>query len=82
MNARLLSKTAAHIGVKLIGRLHACSGCWQAKGVRYPVKKKPSVRVTRRLERGYDDLVGLKGVETIEGRHMIGYLETTRAVSL
>lgn len=68
VNARLLLKTAAQIGVQFTGRLHACSGCSQAKGARYLVRKKASVRTTRRLRRVFAGIVGPKGVKTIESK--------------
>lgn len=57
VNAQFLTKTPAHIGVKFTGRLLAGSDCSQAKGVSYSVRKKASVRATRRLGRIFADLV-------------------------
>lgn len=84
VNARLrTTKTASQIGVQLIGRLYECSGCSRAKWVRYPVRKKASVRATRGLQRIMADLVGPKELKTIErDSHMLSCFETILADSL
>ena len=68
MHEDLLPKTAKQIGLKVQGQLVACQGCWEAKGVRKPVKQFSCTRATTPAERCFVDLSGRKSVKSMGGK--------------
>ena len=59
-NVLLLRETAKSLGLELVGKLSACTGCSMAKGYRKTIPNSTKLRATEKLGRRFVDLSGPK----------------------
>ena len=65
----LLRTTANRLGTKLVGDMHACSGCSMSKAIRKGIVRETKNRSYKKLGRVFVDLGGRKDIASVGGKH-------------
>ena len=65
----LLRTTAKRLDTKLVGDMHACSGCSMSKAIRKGIVRETKTRSDKKLGRVFVDLGGRKDIASVGGKH-------------